>query len=60
MEEQLNIYDSIIREKEEKEFEAYREKYEKFVNNRCARIIQRWWRKVFGNKKKKKKVLYLL
>lgn len=53
MDTQLNSHDNIMREKEEKEFAAYKEKYMKFVNNRCAKLIQRWWRKLCAKKKKK-------
>ncbi|XP_003427002.2 dynein regulatory complex protein 10-like [Nasonia vitripennis] len=55
MDKQLNIYDNIMEEKEEKEFAAYKEKYTNFVNNRCAKLIQRWWRNVCAKKKKKGK-----
>ncbi|KAJ8665249.1 hypothetical protein QAD02_006911 [Eretmocerus hayati] len=40
MDEQKKIYDSIIREREEKEFEAFRAKYEVFVHNRGRRRIR--------------------
>ncbi|XP_058807861.1 dynein regulatory complex protein 10 isoform X2 [Phymastichus coffea] len=55
MNEQFIIYNSIITEREEKAFEEYREKYMKFVNNRSARLIQRWWRAVRSKLKKKDK-----
>lgn len=58
MDKQLSIYDNIMEEKEEKEFAAYKEKYMNFVNNRCARLIQRWWRNVYAKKKKKVRLAF--
>ncbi|XP_014208519.1 IQ domain-containing protein D-like [Copidosoma floridanum] len=59
MDKQLVIYNGIIAEREEREFAELREKLEKFVSNRYARIIQRWWRDILQKKKslpvKKKK-----
>lgn len=55
MNEQFIVYNGIIREREEKEFEEYRERYENFVKNRSAKIIQRWWRKLRLKLKKKNK-----
>lgn len=56
MDAQQIIYDKIIKEREDAEYEVFREKLMIFVNNRSAKVIQRWWRKIIAMKKEKKKV----
>ncbi|KAF5308044.1 hypothetical protein FQR65_LT06419 [Abscondita terminalis] len=51
--EQLEIYQQIIGEKEEEEYEEWLQILANFVRNRAARVIQRWVRKIFLKSKEK-------
>ncbi|KAL7307214.1 hypothetical protein TKK_0000937 [Trichogramma kaykai] len=45
MQEQLKIYTAIVEEREAKAYAIFKEKYDRFVFNRSAKVIQRWYRK---------------
>ena len=55
IEKQLEIYNALIKEKEEAILIIFREKLEKFMRLRSAKIIQRWWRKIYWRWKIKPK-----
>ena len=54
MREQFKIYNAFVEERENARLTLFREKYNKFMTTRAAKIIQRWWRLKFVSKKKKK------